>query len=102
MRGISTTRFALRSIRTRLGEGVEWRNHHGSEPGKSSDASTSGGNHMHRPPGRTRKPGRDSSQGLLIASGMFDRRVPGSHASAYVGSARGVLKLSGEDFKTFG
>src|SRR6478752_5941303 len=46
---------------------------------------------MHRPSGRTRGPGRDSPQGLLIASGIFDRRVPGSPAMAYVG----VIRVSG-------
>src|SRR5690606_32042726 len=32
-------------------------------------------------------PGRDSSQGLLIASGIFGRLVPGSPAARYLGCA---------------
>jgi len=47
---------------------------------------------MHRTSGRTRDPGRDSSHGLLIASGMFCRLVPGSPANAYVGLLRAGLK----------
>lgn len=46
--------------------------------------------------------GRDSSQGLLIASGIFKRLVPGSPATTYLGSRKPALKLVGTVFKQFG
>ena len=37
--------------------------------------------------------GRDSSLGLLIASGIFKRLVPGSPAALYLGGGKLALKL---------
>ena len=47
-------------------------------------------------------PARDSSQGLLIASGMFVRLVPGSPADLYVGAERLILKPRGDALEPFG
>ena len=47
-------------------------------------------------------PGRDSSHGLLIASGIFDRLVPGSPATAYLGRRCLTLKLGDTIFEQFG
>src|SRR5688572_9137297 len=84
------------------GTQVEWRNHHGSFAGKSTDAFTSGGNHMHR----TRRTNPWSGQGQLprIAYSLSDvcRLVPGSPAAAYVGAQRLILKARGEAFERVG
>ena len=45
---------------------------------------------------------RDSSLGMLIASGMFMQFVPGSPAKAYLGIVCTCLKLSGNAFKLSG
>ena len=45
---------------------------------------------------------RDSSLGLLIASGIFKRLVPGSPANPYLGGARRCLKQVGGFFEFFG
>src|SRR5687768_1841931 len=80
----------------------KWRNHHGSFAGKSTDAFTSGGNHMHR----TRRTNPWSGQGQLprIAYSLRDvcRLVPGSPAASYVGFEGLILKAFGEALKRFG
>ncbi len=44
---------------------------------------------------------RDSSLGMLIASGMFCRHVPGSPAIHKLGARGGFLKLHGQAFQQF-
>lgn len=46
--------------------------------------------------------GRDSTLGLLIASGMFKRLVPGSPAAVYLGCLRLALKLVGTILQQIG
>lgn len=46
--------------------------------------------------------GRDSSLGLLIASGIFKRLVPGSPAASYLGCVARRLKLCCTGFQPIG
>ena len=80
---------------TKMGIGIrpmEWRNHHGSVPGKSSDAKGQVGAVYPSPTAELVDQGRDSSHGLLIASGIFMRLVPGSPAMPYLGGTAATLK----------
>ena len=45
---------------------------------------------------------RDSSLGMLIASGMFNQLVPGSPAAAYLGVSETALKLARTIFYSVG
>ena len=45
---------------------------------------------------------RDSSQGLLIASGIFKQLVPGSPANPYLGTLEAALKLDRTIFQCLG
>ena len=45
---------------------------------------------------------RDSSLGMLIASGMFNQLVPGSPAMSYLGVRKAALKLSCTNFYRIG
>lgn len=74
----------------------------GRLPEKSSDASTSGGRHVLWLQDEPASQGRDSSQGLLIASGIFKRLVPGSPAMSYLGARKLTLKLARTIFQCIG